>query len=346
MCKGAGLPGTSPAEVPGPDLTSVAEDKLRNVLGAAQAREVLDETLAALGLAAVESTDQLRRVSEALKQRGGIIAAIGAMLGVQATLLSTRAGGASSPARAATGGGVWAGLPSLRDPLAAAIAGAPTLEIAARRYVALVENACDGHARLVRVYVTAPVHALPRTEQAWLRARLAGTAAAGGLRDDTPCLVLLATRGVEPAWNQRTQSRDHRVIPLVDLASIRAAPMIARLLSELGGPSFAWVDSPQAVVRNLAGGLNGVFHVADARTATDELGRRVIPAEGFVRDQRIRSVFGSGGAYLDGTVVIAVVFADEAIDRATTERSALLTSRFKVATEAIVAAGAIWEVSE
>lgn len=80
-----------PAEPPA-DLDKVAEDKLRNVLGADQARTVLDEARAELGLAAIETPAQLKRVAEVLRKRGGIVAAVGAMLGVQATLIATRTG--------------------------------------------------------------------------------------------------------------------------------------------------------------------------------------------------------------------------------------------------------------
>jgi hypothetical protein len=58
----------------------------------------------------------------------------------------------------------------------------------------------------------------------------------------------------------------------------------------------------------MLGGRNGTFYVQDARTAVDSLGRHVIAARDFAQEFAIRTVFGMGGAYVDGTMAVAIFF--------------------------------------
>ncbi|MEZ4409361.1 MAG: hypothetical protein R3A52_23255 [Polyangiales bacterium] len=65
-------------------LGELALSKLTRVLGEARGRRVYDETLADVGLAAIETADDLYRFGDALSKRKGFESAVGAMLGVAA----------------------------------------------------------------------------------------------------------------------------------------------------------------------------------------------------------------------------------------------------------------------
>ncbi len=99
----------------------------------------------------------------------------------------------------------------------------------------------------------------------------------------------------------------------------QSIPMLAKLLVDLD-VNFAGLDSWEALdTRALLGGQNGAFFVDDARVAEDARGRRVIPNKEFVEAYGVRTVFGMGGAYFEGTLALAIVFTSEVIDRLVTE---------------------------
>src|SRR5205823_5606789 len=83
---------------------------------------------------------------------------------------------------------------------------------------------------LVRLFVTQPFRELDEERGAFAHT----TATGSELTGDTPCLVLLASNGKEPDWNDRRASRGHQAIPLVSEEAIRQSPMISQLLSQFG----------------------------------------------------------------------------------------------------------------
>lgn len=77
-------------------LSELARAKLVKVLGPERGRRVYEDTLRALSLEAIDSPDRLYAFSEHLVTRGGIEAAVGALLGVAAVIRG--ADGKHSPA--------------------------------------------------------------------------------------------------------------------------------------------------------------------------------------------------------------------------------------------------------
>jgi hypothetical protein len=76
----------------------------------------------------------------------------------------------------------------------------------------------------------------------------------------------------------------------------------------------------------------------DAATAKDSLGRLIIPAQDFVEEQGVKSVFGMGGFYPDNTLIVIIVFARETLRRSQIERFTSLISMFKGETFGVVRA--------
>jgi hypothetical protein len=161
------------------------------------------------------------------------------------------------------------------------------------------ERACA----LVRFYKT---HAYGKLEPAlreFARAQLGGSEPNDTLR----CLTLIATSGDEAAWNSRHKSRGHQAIPLPTADAVRAAPMVMRLIEDLGLDIDAIISGSStrpAPARSADARSYDVFHVEDAR------GSPHIPAQStFVIPHRIASVVGFGGLLRSGEMFAVVLFS-------------------------------------
>lgn len=198
-----------------------------------------------------------------------------------------------------------------------AVRDCPTLEAAAGTVVRYLHEHCVDvrtgarSCPLVRFYKTHPYHALEPALQEVVTTQLGGVPPAPELR----CLTLLGTAGEEPAWNSRHLSRGHRAIPLASAESVRAAPMVAGLIEDLGLDIDTVVGGRVATERSTEARTYDVFHVEQA------LGSPVIPAqEEFVIPYAIRSVVGFGGVLRSGELFAVVLFSRAPISAASAQR--------------------------
>jgi hypothetical protein len=159
----------------------------------------------------------------------------------------------------------------------------------------------------VRFYKTHPFGALEPDQQRFAAAQL-GTIPP---RDDMRCLTLIATIGDEAEWNSRHTSRSHKAIPLPSAESIRSAPMIMRLIEELGVDVETLVSSATSAAptaRATDARTYDVFHVEDA------VGSTHIPAQhDFVEPYQIASVVGFGGLLRSGELFAVILFSRDRI---------------------------------
>jgi hypothetical protein len=192
---------------------------------------------------------------------------------------------------------------------------------------------------LARVFVVMSHGRLPAAER-----RCAEEVAGPDIRlpAQTSVLSLLGTSGKDPAWCDRLRSRGHRAIPLLSRAFVQGAPMIARLLADLEVDLAGLDDGRPIDTRRMLGSRNGRFFVPDAETSSDELGRHVIPGRDFVAANDVHTVFGMGGAYTDGTLVVAIAFTSERLDTLSIDRFPSLISNFKMATALLQRTGCIY----
>ncbi len=166
--------------------------------------------------------------------------------------------------------------------------------------------------------------------------------AASDLKGTTPVLSLIGTHGQEEDWCDRRKSQGHVGIPLISSAFVGAIPMISRLLNELGIP-LDWVDSHDSeIIIETIGSSVGLFFVENAAEATDDQGRNIIAAQDFVSSHNVRSVFGTGGAYSGGQMLVIVAFCRDVFSRATAESFLPLASLFQSKTTALVETGSIF----
>jgi len=169
--------------------------------------------------------------------------------------------------------------------------------------------------QLGRTYMTVPWRNLPEADRLFART-VAGNVAAGHLlRDDTQVLSLLGTAGAEPAWRDRYSSRNHLAIPLLSPEFVADIPMVSGLIDQLGS-SVRWYKQLSQPGRDSFGVFTGTFFVDDARTGRDNSGRLLIPAQEFVEQYGIRSVFGVGGQFQSsGMVLVCIFFSSVSLDQ-------------------------------
>ena len=185
------------------------------------------------------------------------------------------------------------------------VRGAESLEEAANAIVHYLYDACATPAGerscvLARFYMTHSFDTLEPALQEFAAEQLAGERPRAGMR----CLTLLATAGEQSEWNSRHESKGHQAIPLPSAERVRAAPMIMRLVEEMGVDLEGLVTSAPERARGTESRTYDVFHVEEA------LGSPYIPAQaGFVTRYGIASVVGFGGLLRSGELFAVILFS-------------------------------------
>jgi hypothetical protein len=209
------------------------------------------------------------------------------------------------------------------------IQGAQALEEAAQELVAAFQQQFDESVVIARAFVTVPYGSLPKKNQEFVENLAASAEAAADLKPATPVLSLVGTYGQETNWRDRRKSKGHVGIPLISASFVDAIPMISRLLKELGVP-MTWVDSHDSqIIAKTMDPSGGLFYVDNAAEAIDHQGRKIIAAQDFVSTYGVKSVFGAGGVYPGGQIVVIVVFCRDAFAKAAAERFLELNSWFR-----------------
>ena len=211
-----------------------------------------------------------------------------------------------------------------------------TLEDAAQELVASLQEKFDESVVIARAFLTVPYGSLPPKNREFVQQLAESAGAAADLKPATPVLSLIGTYGQETDWRDRRKSKGHVGIPLISSSFVDAIPMISRLLKELGVP-MTWVDSHDSeIIAKTMDPSGGLFFVDNAAEATDHQGRKIIAAQDFVSAYSVKSVFGTGGVYPGGQIVVIVVFCRDAFTKAAAERFLELNSWFRNETGSIV----------
>lgn len=218
--------------------------------------------------------------------------------------------------------------------------GCQTLEEAAQRVTDVLYNEFRDSIILVRLFATIPFGKLPAANHTFV-SRLAQTHGITQLiKDNTPVLSLVGTRGDRPAWNDRRESQGHVGIPLASADFIDRIPMMSRLLNEVG-LNLDWIEHNDTdIVIKAVGRVSGVFYVEDAQTAVDQKGRKIIAAQDFVEAYQVRTVFGLGGGYATSqTFVTLIVFCREPLVKSQAALFTPVITNFKANTMALASSG-------
>jgi len=134
---------------------------------------------------------------------------------------------------------------------------------------------------------------------------------------------------IEAGWNSRHDSQGHVGIPLASADFVDSIPMVSRLLKELG-VDLDWLNQNDTdIVRKKMGNMSGLFYVQDASTAVDAQGRKIIAAQDFVGAFGVKTVFGMGISYDEGTMLVVILFTNENLAESATEPFAKMADNFK-----------------
>jgi hypothetical protein len=195
---------------------------------------------------------------------------------------------------------------------------------------------------LVRVYTSLPFESLPQSNKEFVMKLGNSAGIANLIKKETAILSLLGSRGQEVAWNDRRKSQGHVGIPLVSAKFIDEIPMISRLMKELK-VDLNWITSQDSdVVIKASGQIAGVFYVADAETAVDFKGRKIIAAQPFVKNYKVKTVFGMGGAYMGKVFTTVIVFSNELLEKPQVTTFMPVINTFKSATMSLAVSGKIF----
>lgn len=206
---------------------------------------------------------------------------------------------------------------AFRDTVREGLRECASLEEAAQRLVKMLYAEHQDFIVLTRCFITVPYRALPAANRQVVDELARSKGIAEEITDETPVLSLLGTCGVRPAWNDRRQSENHIAIPLASASFVESIPMISRLLKELE-VELEWLNNVESAgfsEKELGGGWIGVFYVREAATAMDQQQRLIIPAEDFVAEHQIKTVFGLGGIYPQGTLFTLIVFTRDTMEK-------------------------------
>jgi hypothetical protein len=222
---------------------------------------------------------------------------------------------------------------------------AGSLENAAQQMASALHLRFDESIALARVFLTVRFDSLPARNREFVRSLAASSGAGPDLKETTPVLSLLGTHGDQEEWNDPRRSQGHLGIPLISSDFVGAIPMVSRLLRELGVP-LDWIDTHDAsVIQKTLGDAASLFFVEDASQVTDDQGRKIIAAQEFVSGYKIQSVFGIGGAYSGGDMLVTVVFSHDRFSRERAEQFLPLVTLFKSNTDRLVTEGRLFAKS-
>lgn len=160
---------------------------------------------------------------------------------------------------------------------------------------------------LARLFLTKPFHELTVAAQARAQSYLGPQAAT----PDTTCLTLMATTGLETAWNAVQPDSRYLAFPLVSEEFVQQWPMFAQLLYQVGLPITKAASMPEDLLLEPHENRFNVFYVSEAA------GSRYVPAQDFVQTYGIRSVLGFGGLLPCGAVFIVILFTTVSVPKQT-----------------------------
>ena len=143
---------------------------------------------------------------------------------------------------------------------------------------------------------------------------------------DLRCLTLLATAGDEPEWNQVESSRGHRVIPLPSEEMVLAAPMIAQLITQLGGVIANVLHPEPSLLLDTKDTSYNLFYVPRASGSPF-----IVAQKEFVEPYRIASVLGFGGLLASGDFFATILFSHVPISSQVADLFKVVGLNFRVA---------------
>ena len=212
-----------------------------------------------------------------------------------------------------------------------------TIEQTGQEFMNLLYNKLTDSIVLCRFFLTVELVNLPDENRRFVNNLTKPFKIKNKLDLNSLVLTLLGTKGENPEWNDRRNSKGHIGIPLLSADFIDKIPMMSRLLKQMG-MNLEWIDSDiQTSTRKSFGSLSGVFYVHNASTDKDSKDRYIISAQDFVKEYNVKSVFGFGGGFIGNPIFFTVIiFLRENIAKVQAEKFISIANSFKFITMHLV----------
>ena len=238
-------------------------------------------------------------------------------------------------------------LVALQNRIISAATGTVSLEQVAQNYMDILFQELEESIVLARLFATVPFSHLSPFNQKFVNKLAHSKDINSQLSADTLVLSLFGTRGRAAEWNDRKNSKAHIGIPLVSRAFVETIPMLCQLLQQLG-IGLEWLGSKdKASMVRTVGSISGVFKVTDARKDMDARGRKIIPAQDFVNEYGVKTVFGFGGGYLGcPTFFTTIIFTNEFVPDKIVQHFMVQANKFKTVTMNMVDAEQLFTETE
>lgn len=227
----------------------------------------------------------------------------------------------------------------LKETIDKALQPCGSLEEAAQTFTNVLFEEFETSISLIRFFTTIPFGKLRTSTQTSVSTLAESEGIAPLIKNDTPVLTLLGTRGGREMQN----SRQNFGIPLASTDFVASIPMISQLLKELGF-DLNWDTKKKSAIQDndietsSSGFLSGMFYVPDAQHAMNARGEKLLSAVDRIAAYNteclsdVETMFGIGGAYVSGPFIAMMVFSKEALDKRTVELLTPLVNYFKTST--------------
>jgi hypothetical protein len=161
----------------------------------------------------------------------------------------------------------------------------------------------EGACALARFFITQRYSQLPKDVQQKLAIKQASS------DSDPACVLLIATRGFKPEWNERRSARNQLAIVLSKDDALSDYPMLAGITSQLDAP-LETIQTHTVFISEQNPDNYYAFYLPDVLSASS------IPAQDeFVVPNGVRAVVGYGGELPSGCLYTVVLFLRVAISR-------------------------------
>ncbi len=231
---------------------------------------------------------------------------------------------------------------ALRERVETALKECGTFQQASQKFIDILYEELIASAVLFRVFATVDFERLPQKERDFVLDLARTREFLNEVQGKTQVVTLLGSRGKRPQWNHRLRSERHLAIPLTSASFIKTIPMVSRLMGDMG-TGLEWIQKQERnMILTSMGRMARVLYVEDALETRTGDGFDVIPDRSFVTENRVRTVLGLGGAYLNGTIVAVVLFTSERVPHDRVEKLMPVIHGFKIATMKAVMKGRIF----
>ena len=219
--------------------------------------------------------------------------------------------------------------------------GFDTVQDLAQAFVTICHEHFHKSLVLLRLFSTVPFSALSAEDRQLVEKKMEAAATAHLLRESTPVLTLLGTRGRDADWNERNRSKGFRCIPLVSSAYVASLSMLSMQFKSMSFDLERLDDWDTSVIENgRADMYSGMLYVHEAGVDRDDQNRLVVPRQEFVTEHGVKTSLGFGSGYASyPAIVILFAFTDEVLTRATVEPFAQLLDAYISISEAFVKTG-------